>query len=98
MLNLIYLAAVGKLSHFIIPLLFRFFKLLSFVQQVTIKNVGPVEKQYPPGVNLTAVGVDVFVVGAALRCYKDISISYAGHVRIHLIISSFINNNLFVIM
>jgi len=55
---------------------------------VTFRNVGPVEEQNPPGVNVTAVGVDVFVVGAALSCYKDISTSYAGHVCIPLTASS----------
>jgi len=43
---------------------------------------------------VTAVGVDVFIVGAAMQCYKDVSTSYASHVCIHFIIPSFIVNPL----
>ena len=46
------------------------------------ENIGPVKRQHPPGVDVTAVGVDVFIVGAALSCYKDISTSFASHVCI----------------
>ena len=55
---------------------------LSFVQQVVFKNVGPVERQYPPGVNVTSVGVDVYVEGAAMQCYRDMSTSFAADVCI----------------
>lgn len=61
------------------------------LKQVTLSNVGPVDEQNPPGVNVTAVGVDVFVVGAALRCYRDISMSFASHVCILFIISCFVS-------
>jgi len=49
-----------------------------------------VDEQHPPGVEVTAVGVDVFIVGAALCCYKDISMSFASHVCIQFISSSFV--------
>jgi len=55
---------------------------LSFVQQVVFKNIGRVERQFPPGVNVTAVGVDVYVEGAAMQCYKDMSTSLAANVCI----------------
>jgi len=59
--------------------------LYRIVSQVSFRNIGPVDNQHPPGVNMTAVGVDVFVEDAPMACYKDISTSYAAHVRIQFL-------------